>query len=217
MFLFIRVFLAGFILFNSSVNTDWRLRKEESGVKISTRSIKGSPYEEFRAVVSISQTTLTDVLDVIMDVKNYPNNFPNCSSAKVLEQKGKYSDIHYITIATPWPVTPRDAIYEAITSISPNGKYARINLSPLGDYEKEDPKYIRVHNGSGFWELEEIAPNTIQVVYQFHADPAGEIPAWIANSVIVYNPLRTMQSLREKVKKIIVVRLKYSDSSLRSE
>lgn len=200
--LFIKFLLANLILINTNVSSDWKLRKDDSGVRIYTRSVPGSPYEEFRAVVTISKTTLTNVLDIITDVKNYPQNFPNCSSAAVLLQKDKYDDIHYITIATPWPVKNRDAIYEASTTIAPDGKHAEIKLSPRGNYTKEKSEFIRVYNGSGFWELDEIAPNTIQVVYQFHADPGGEIPAWIANAVIVSNPLKTMQSLREKTKKL---------------
>lgn len=197
--LFIRLILSGFILIgiNESAKTDWKLRKEDGGVKIFTRNIEGSPFEEFRGVVTISNTTLTGVLDVIMDVKNYPKNFPNCGSSQVLEKKSKYDDIHYITIDAPWPVTDRDAIYEANTSFYDNGKRAFVKLTPRGDYTEENKNYIRVHNGTGFWELEEVAPNTIQVVYQFHADPAGEIPAWVANSVIVMNPLKTLESLRK--------------------
>ncbi|MEI6276785.1 MAG: START domain-containing protein [Prolixibacteraceae bacterium] len=195
--LFIRLILAViFINANASVSTDWKLRKEESGVKIFTRNIQGSPFEEFKGTVTISKTSLTGVLDIIMDVKNYPNNFPNCGSAKVLEQNGKYNDIHYITIKAPWPVNDRDAIYEATTTFSPDEKHAQVKLSPKGDYAQENKNFIRVHNGSGFWDLEEVTPGTVQVVYQFHADPAGEIPAWIANSVIVINPLKTLESLR---------------------
>lgn len=195
--LFIRVLLASFILFIANVTTDWRLRRDDSGVKIYTRSVQGSPFEEFKGVVVISNTSLTGVLDIIMDVKNYPVNFPNCGSARVLEQRGKYSDIHYLTIKAPWPVTDRDAIYEATTTFSQNGKHAEVKLIPRGDYKAEIKNFIRVHNGSGFWTLDEIAPNTIQVVYQLHPDPAGEIPAWIANSVIVINPLKTLESLRD--------------------
>jgi len=200
--LYIKFLLASLILINSNVNTDWKLRKDDTGVRIYTRSVAGSPFEEFRAVVTISQTSVTNVLDIITDVKNYPINFPNCGSAAVLLQKDKYDDIHYITIDTPWPVKKRDAIYEASTSISPNGKHAEVKLVPRGDYTKEKAEFIRVYNGRGFWELDEVSNNTIQVVYQFHADPGGEIPAWIANAVIVSNPLKTMQSLREKTKKL---------------
>jgi ribosome-associated toxin RatA of RatAB toxin-antitoxin module len=196
--LFIRFLLASILLIgaNSGGKYEWKLRREEGGVKIYTRNVPGSPFEEFRGDVTIPNTSITKVLDVIMDVKNYPNNFPNCSSAKVLVQKDKYSDIHYLTIKAPWPVIDRDAIYEATTTFSQNGKRARVQLVPRGDFREENKEFIRVHNGSGFWELEEIAPQTIRVVYQFHADPAGEIPAWIANSVIVINPLKTLESLR---------------------
>ncbi|HEY5510621.1 MAG TPA: START domain-containing protein [Prolixibacteraceae bacterium] len=200
--LYIKFLLASLILINTNANTDWKLRKDDMGVRIYTRSVAGSPFEEFRAVVTIPKTTITNVLDVITDVKNYPINFPNCSSAAVLLQKDRYDDIHYIIIDTPWPVKKRDAIYEASTSISPDRKHAQVKLVPRSDYKEERAEFIRVHNGSGFWELDEVTTNTIQVVYQFHADPGGEIPAWIANAVIVSNPLKTMQSLRDKTKKL---------------
>jgi ribosome-associated toxin RatA of RatAB toxin-antitoxin module len=196
--LFLKILFLNFILLNTGSDTGWRLRKEESGVKIYTRSVKGSPFEEFRGIVTIQKTSMTSVLDLITDVQNYPNNFPNCSSSQLLERKGKYDDVHYITIKAPWPVNDRDAIYEEITSITQDGKHAQIQLIPRGDYKAEKKNFIRVHNGSGFWDLEEVAPNTIQVIYQFHADPAGEIPAWIANSVIVINPLKTLESIRSK-------------------
>ena len=201
--LFIRILLASFILVsvNTGSKTDWKLRRETAGVKIYTRNVEGSPFEEFKGVVTIPNTTLTSVLDVIMDVQHYPVNFPNCGSAQVLVQKSKYDDIHYITIKAPWPVTDRDAIYEASTTFSKNGRHAPVKLIPRGDYKEESKNFIRVHNGTGFWDLEEVAANTIEVVYQFHADPAGEIPAWLANSVIVSNPLRTLESLRSLAKR----------------
>ena len=201
--LFIRILLASFILVsvNTGSKTDWKLRRESAGVKIYTRNVEGSPFEEFKGVVTIPNTTLTSVLDVIMDVQHYPVNFPNCGSAQVLVQKSKYDDIHYITIKAPWPVTDRDAIYEASTTFSKNGRHAHVKLIPRGDYKEESKNFIRVHNGTGFWDLEEVAANTIEVVYQFHADPAGEIPAWLANSVIVSNPLRTLESLRSLAKR----------------
>ena len=200
--LFIKLLLANFILLTAGETTDWKLRKEESGVQVYTRNIAGSPFEEFRAVVTISNTTLTGVLDVIMDVKKYPVNFPNCGSSEVLVQKSKYDDIHYITIDAPWPVTDRDAIYEAATTFSEDGKHAKVKLTPRGDYIEEKPNLIRVHNGTGFWQLDEVGTNKIQVIYQLHADPAGAIPAWLANSVIVQNPLKTMESFRDLAKKL---------------
>ena len=199
-----KILLVFFIITYASdrEKVDWKLRKDADGVKIYTRNVEGSPFEEFKGIVIITNTSISKVLDVIMDVKNYPNNFPNCGSAQVLVQKSKYNDIHYLTIKAPWPVTDRDAIYEATTTFSQDGKQAHVKLVPLGDYISEKKNFIRVHNGSGFWNLEEVAPNKIQVVYQFHADPAGEIPAWIANSVIVSNPFKTLENLKTLMQKI---------------
>jgi hypothetical protein len=34
------------------------------------------------------------------------------------------------------------------------------------------------------------------VIFQYHADPAGKIPAWLANSFVEDYPYKTMQNLK---------------------
>lgn len=73
-------------------------------------------------------------MNVILDVDNYTNLFPDCIKAKILEQNGNYYNIHYFNIKAPWPVKNRDAIYESVTTLADNGKYAQVDLKPLGNY-----------------------------------------------------------------------------------
>lgn len=181
--------------------TDWKLRKDESGVEIYTRQIEGSAFEEFKGVTTIKNTPLPEVLDVILDVKNYIYLFPDCIEAKILIQKGKYYDIHYFSVKAPWPVKNRDAVYESVTTIEEDGKYAKVSLNPVGGYIEENNESVRMHNGSGFWELREDDTNNTTVTYQFHADPGGEIPAWLANSVVVSNPFKTLNNLKKRFEK----------------
>jgi len=179
-------------------NSDWKLKKEEAGVAIYTRSIEGSAFEEFKGVITIENTSLSEVLDVILDVKNYTDLYPDCIEARILYQQGKYYDIHYFNIRAPWPVKNRDAVYESTTTVSAEGRYAKVVLKPVGDYIEETEESVRMYNGSGFWELQEDDNNNTTVTYQFHADPGGDIPAWLANSVVVSNPYKTLHNLKRK-------------------
>ncbi|MCW8804461.1 MAG: hypothetical protein OQK57_08695, partial [Ignavibacteriaceae bacterium] len=97
----------------------------------------------------------------------------------------------------PWPVKNRDSVYESVTKISEDKKYARIVLKPLGNYIEEKKGFVRMYNGNGFWELEETEDNTIQITYQFLSDPGGKVPAWLSNSMVVSSPFQTLINLRD--------------------
>lgn len=179
---------------------NWTLRVTEDGVSVYTRDARNSAIDECRAVTVLPNTNLTRVLDIILDVKNYPSLFPDCVDAEILLQKGKYYDIHYYAMKAPWPVKDRDAIYESVTTLSPDGKQALVVLKCAADYRAEKKNYVRIKQGDASWELEETGPGTIRVTYRFLVDPGGGIPAWLINSAIVSNPLKTLQNLQKKVK-----------------
>ena len=180
--------------------SDWDLKKEKSGIEIYTRRVEGSSFEEFKAVTSIPNTSMSDVLNIILDVDNYENLFPDCVNPKVLKQEGKWYDIHYIQTKGPFTVKDRDSVFEQKTEINDNGKLARITLNPLPDYFPENKNMIRIRKGTGFWVLEEDNSNNVKVTYQFHGEPGGEIPAWIANSFVVSHPLKTLENLKKIIK-----------------
>jgi hypothetical protein len=114
----------------------------------------------------------------------------------MLFQRNKYYDIYYFRIRAPWPIKDRDGVYKSETSVTNNGKLAHISLSPLGSYLEEKKDLIRMYGGVGYWEIEELPDKNVKITYQFHGDPAGKIPAWLANSVIVSNPFNTLKNLK---------------------
>jgi hypothetical protein len=180
--------------------SDWNLKKDKDGIKIYTRSIEGSSFDEFRGITTIENSSLEEVLSVIFDVKNYESLFPDCMNPKVLKQDGKYYDIHYIQVKAPWPVKNRDTVYEQKAVVDENGKHALVSLKPLPDFIAEDKDFVRIREGSGFWELDEDEGNNVKVTYQFHGDPGGDIPAWLANSFVVTQPFQTLVNLKNRLK-----------------
>jgi hypothetical protein len=200
----IYLILTGLLFLNQNNDKDqnWKLRKEEEGIIIYTRSVAGSSFDEFKANVSISNTSLEKVLGIILDANNYTGLIADCSESKILMQKGKYYDIHYFRINAPWPIKDRDAIYESVTTLLTGGKQAHVSLSPRGNYLAEKENLVRMYHGVGYWELEEVEKKTVKITYQFHGNPAGLIPALFSNSVIVANPFKTLQNLKKRVAEI---------------
>ncbi len=189
-----------FIL-HPTIDSEWVLKKDKSGITVYTRSVKGSSFDEFKGVTTIANVSLTEVLDVILDVKNYTSLFPDCVNPRILKQDGKFYDIHSVEVKTPWPVKSRDAIYEQKTTLSADHKKAQVILKPMPDYAPEKEGLVRIQKGTGFWELEEDAARNVKVTYQFHGDPGGEIPSWLANSFVVTQPFQTLNNLKNRLGK----------------
>lgn len=188
------------LFINPFPEPEWNLKKDKDGIKIYTRSVEGSSFEEYKAIATIDNSNLTELLTVILDVKNYGSLFPDCMNPRVLKQEGKYYDVHYIQVKAPWPLKNRDTVYEQTTVINENGKHAMVTLKPLPDYIAEVKDFIRIREGSGFWELTEDDNKNVKVIYQFHGEPGGEIPAWLANSFVVGHPFETLKNLKNRVK-----------------
>jgi hypothetical protein len=180
-------------------SSEWKLKKEESGISIYTRKVEGAGMDEFKGIVTIGNTTLARVLDVILDVANYPSLFPDCTEARILKQDGRYYDIHYIRLKAPWPVKDRDAVYETVVTLLDEGKKARVILRPLIGYLNEKEGVVRMNTGGGYWEIEEDNMHNVKVIYEFRADPGGSIPSWLANYGTITNPFGTLINLRQRV------------------
>jgi hypothetical protein len=179
------------IILSPFSDSDWELKKEKSGIEVYIRSVEGSSFAEFKGIVTIQNSSLSEVLSVILDVKNYDKLFPDTENPRILK--------HKIEVKAPWPVKARDAIYEQNAIVDNDGKHALVTLKPLPDFAGESKGFVRIQKGTGFWELTEDANHNVKVIYQFHGEPGGEVPAWLANSFVVTHPLKTLENLTRKV------------------
>jgi hypothetical protein len=187
-----------FFIYGANLS-DWDLKKKSSGIEIYTRSIEGSSFDEFMGVIVIPDVTLDEVLNVVLDVENYDDLYPDCINPRILKKEGQGYDIHYIQTKGPFPVKDRDCIFEQVTLVDQDGRHARVNLKPLPDYLAENKDMVRIRKGSGFWDLKEDNLKNVTVTYQFHGEPGGDVPSWLANSFVVTHPYQTLKNLRSRL------------------
>ena len=179
--------------------SEWELKKDKSGIQVYTRLPENSSFDEFKAIVTIENCTFYKVLDVVLDVENYESLYPDCINPEILKQDGKWYGIHYVQTKAPFPVKDRDSVIEQVTIINEDEQSARVTLKPLPDYIPEKEGIVRIKSGQGFWDIQQ-ENNSVIVTYQYHGNPEGDVPAWLANSFVVSHPFKTMENLREIVK-----------------
>lgn len=70
----------------------------------------------------------------------------------------------------------------------------------MPEYLPEVDGYVRVSRIDGFWEFAPKEGGEVEVTYQVHTEPGGNVPSWLANKFVVeapYNTLRQLRSLAE--------------------
>jgi uncharacterized membrane protein len=177
-------------------DTIWRLEKDKNGVKVYTRPVEGMTIKEFKAVVIIN-APVSKLLSMVMDVVAYPKWVANVKSVKILKETGNDEVIYYTEIQVPWPLSNRDNIIRSkIVNDSATG-IVKVIMTGKPDYLPEYSGIVRIPNAGGYWHFSPLEDGKVEVVMQYLADPAGNIPDWVVNMFVVDGPYKTFLKMRE--------------------
>jgi START domain len=180
-------------------SNEWKLEKSENNINIYTRKHQDSDIKEFKAVM-VANADLAVLENIIENVIDYPNWQSNVSSAKILKQINKTEQYIYYTTDLPWPVSARDIVIHSKKVVDDNGKIT-FQLTGKSEYIAAKDDFIRIKEAKGMWQLTPLQKNKIEVLYQFHADPAGNIPNSVINMFIIDGPYNSFVNLKKKVEK----------------
>ncbi|MDD2061299.1 START domain-containing protein [Pseudomonas sp. GD03860] len=176
---------------------DWKVAKDEDGIKISLSEVAGSEYKAYRGVTLI-KAPLAKVKALQEDVVGACAWIHECKSQKLLKHEGDQTWT-YTQFNTPWPVTARDSILHVTTTQDADGSLTR-KLEGVPKYQPEEKGFVRVSQVEGFWKLVPKGDAT-EVTYQVHTEPGGSVPSWLANKFVVDAPFNTLKALKAKAEK----------------
>lgn len=176
----------------------WRLEREEEGVRVYLADVPGSKYKAYRGVVTINGD-LAAVKAAQEDVEGSCAWIFSCQQQRLLETKGDVSEL-YTRFEMPWPVKARDSVIQVTTRTDADGSVTRL-LKALPDRLPAERDFVRVRRVDGQWQLKPLADGKVEVTYEAHTEPGGSVPSWLATSFVFDAPLQTLQGLRARVEK----------------
>ena len=181
-------------LSNMALAEDWKVAKEEEGIKVSLSDVAGSKYKAYRGVALIKAPVAT-IVKLQEDVAGSCAWIHECKQQKLLKHEGDQSWT-YAQFNTPWPVTARDSVLHITTEQGADGSVTRkIEAAPT--YRPEEQGFVRVAAADGFWKLVPKGVAT-EVTYQLHTEAGGSVASWLANKFVVEAPFNTLKALKEK-------------------
>ncbi|WP_301596490.1 START domain-containing protein [Pseudomonas nitroreducens] len=177
---------------------DWKLEKEDDGVKVFLSPVAGSKYKAYRGVVDI-KADVAKINALQEDVAGSCKWIHACAEMRLLKHEGDDSWT-YSKIDMPWPVTGRDVVIHVTTEKTADGGLIR-HLKAEPSYIPEEKGEIRVPKLIGEWKLVPKGAGVTEVTYQVQTEPGGSIPSWLANSFVVDAPMNTLKGLRSAAEK----------------
>ena len=176
----------------------WTFVKEQEGIQLFTRKDEGSSLKSFKGVMDVT-STMDKVCNLLGNVRNHDWWDENLSQIKVLTyEKDKYFQ-YYLVYKVPWPFTNRDLCVEANVNTDPVTGRRTITATPLSNVIPEKPDLIRIKKYWQKWTIQPMPNGVIRLTLEGFVDPAGNVPNWLYNMVIVETPLKVMRRVKKFV------------------
>lgn len=179
---------------------EWVHKKTKKGVELYYRNVPNSPIKEYKAVCEM-EYPIEVLLEVLIDVPNYPAWMPDCRSAQILKEfnKGLERGNYYIhlTMNGMFPAKDRDLVIESIPKTDWGKGISVIRLKKLEDYPFPMRKgVVRIREFVSEFKFEYVARGRTQVTFTTYVDAAGVIPPSMAALQTSRVPYGTLKGLR---------------------
>lgn len=177
---------------------DWELKKDKNYIKVYTKHVEDSGLKAIKATTTF-EASLETCAAILRDIDHLTDLFPDTKSVKKISQT-ENEQIHYLEMDAPWPVADRDGAFKLVYKYDAPTQTLVVDAKMVADAYPIQDGYIRLSKGGGTWTFKRIDATHTSLDYYFHGDPGGNIPAWLANSVVEENPLKLLQNFHNLVK-----------------
>jgi hypothetical protein len=199
--------------FFSFAHAEWKLEKDEAGIKVYLNEVKGSEIKAFKGVTTI-KASMDTLLAIVKDTDNFDKWIHQCTEPKVLKAVNFHDTYSRQINDLPWPVDDREVVM--FTAISKDSSKERIyiSLEARPDYIPKNKDYVRVTKLNGFYLFNALPDGMTEVTWQQHTEPGGSLPVWLINALVVDIPFKSLEAMRTlaQTKEYQKYRIKYSSS-----
>jgi len=178
----------------------WNFVKERDHIKLYTRVEEKGPLKSFKGEVDI-HADMEKVSSMIGNPKDLEWWGENIRGIRVLfYEKDKHIQ-YYLIYDSPWPFTDRDLVADVRITTDPISGTRTIYSRPLPNVIPENSDRVRVTRYWQRWTIEPLNKNMIHLTLEGFIDPAGSIPSWLYNMIVIETPLKLMREVQKRVRK----------------
>lgn len=179
------------------VSYEWKGKKSNKGISISTSSVEGSSFKAVRGEM-IVKASVASLFALVEDTSVCPDWAAMCKEARLEKRISESESYVYIYNDIPFPVSDRDVYTHVVWTRDPETN--RISMTSTASKDgTPKTKAVRIENAVSQWHFTPNGDGTTTVENFAHIDPNGPTPAWITNMMLVDAPYKTMLRMRKIV------------------
>jgi hypothetical protein len=181
--LILLVFLPAAAPDSLSAQGQWKFVSNDSGAVIYSRKVAGHEESEFKGITELNQP-IEVIGAVLADIPAYTEWFFKCLQIRKIPQvpPTAYSFMMYIAIDAPWPLWPRDIVYDVkIKTDRASGKvevHGKALPEPVVPIQKG---HVRINDSELQWVLEKIGTHQTRVIFVMRTDAGGSVGGYLSD------------------------------------
>ena len=158
----------------------WKSVSNDNGVAVYSRKVAGHEESEFKGITDINHP-IEVIGAVLAEIPVYKEWFFKCRQAEKIPQISStaYNFLVYIALYTPWPLWPRDIIYNVKIKIDmADGKVevrCRAVSEPVVPIQKD---HVRITDSELYWIIEKIDTHQTRITFIMRTDAGGNVSGY---------------------------------------
>jgi hypothetical protein len=197
-FYLIFLFFFTLMLSDSIEAQSWDFIKEKDGIKIYTRVETGKTLKSYKAITDINARA-EKIFALMEDINNIDWWDKKLTHIKVLLHEKDKRTQYYMIYELPWPVTDRDLCVDVTITLDSVTGVRKINAVALNDVIPELNNMVRIKDYQQTWTIIPAGKELTHIVLEGFVDPAGTVPKWISNMLIIESPIKAINGLKEAI------------------
>ncbi|MGH8517667.1 MAG: START domain-containing protein [Panacagrimonas sp.] len=181
---------------SASTPDDWRLEKDEDGIRIASRAVEGWDIREMRGQTTVPGP-LASLVAVVDDASALPelNDFVVSTTVQNRQSATRYQ--MYSLTRMPWPLKDRDIVVQREIVQDPATLAVTVTDTAIQGGVPEKKGLVRIQRSRQQWMFTPAADGSVAVELRMLSDPNGPIPSSLLNSMSVSTPFKSIAKLRK--------------------
>jgi hypothetical protein len=192
--------IIGLVGGSTASGQNWSFVKEKNEVKIYTRPMEGSGLKACKGVADINASAL-EVYTLVEDLNHTGWWDENLHIAKMFFYEKNKRARFYLQYELPYPLVNRDLVADITVTPDFKNNVFKIVSQPITGLVPEKKNYVRIKDYLQVWTISALSANTTHVEMECLLDPAGAVPDWLINLVMVNSPSNSINNIRKQLEK----------------
>lgn len=174
---------------------DWELQRDKEGVKVWTRDYPNSNFKQFKATCEID-ASMENVVALFQDIEKLNTWYDRIEETSIIKTISDQEAIYTLDFDLPWPITNRVTAVKSIIDFDPSSGEVKVITAYEANIINPENGDLLVTDISSDWILTPNSNGKIDAMHYGYMDPAGSLPAWIANKGVKDGPINTINGMK---------------------